>query len=375
MIKRRLLAIPALTILAACTSLTAQVRGRVVDDQDRPVAGAQVSLGSFPSLPEEGEPQVLESDANGEFDGAVSFRSRSGAYVRALDPDLGRGGIAYFNRRREPVTIVVRPLTRVRGRVSYDGLPRPIRELNAPEGFRGRYLQVTRLGPSRINSKGLPVPTLEHVAYRMLDDGRFEFLLPAGTYMARAYGLHEPLTREFTVAEGGSEIDLGALEARPLPGHEIYGAPAPELHFADTRGLPNDFTLSSLRGKWVVLYFWDHRMRANSHWLPSLVRFYEERKDFRDRFEIIGVHNCDDVVTVAELDRARAWDEDDHKLEPLPFPVGIDDDEESFNAYFIARGRRRQSPSWFVVNPEGNVEFCPTVVNVADFLKSKLEAK
>ena len=370
----RLISIPALALLAACGSLTAHVRGRVVDDNDRPVPGAKVSLGTYPSTAEEPAKEVLESDANGDFSGTITFVARSGMPVRAVEPDLGRGGVAYFNRRREPVTIVVRPLTRVKGRVTFEKLPRPIREWSLREGHRWRGLQIVR--PSISPREGIQsTPNVEYVAGRRLEEGgEFEFLLPAGDYTARALGFHQPLSRDFRVAGDGQEVDLGVLEVQAIPGHEIYGAAAPELRFADARGLPKEFTLASLRGKWILLYFWDHRMRSNN-WLPGLIQFYNERKELRDRFEIIGVHNCDDVATVAELDHARFWDAEDRKPEPIPFPVVVDDEGKSFNTYFIARGRSRSVPHWFLVNPDGIVDFCPGAYNPAELLKSKIDLK
>ena len=83
---------------------------------------------------------------------------------------------------------------------------------------------------------------------------------------------------------------------------------------------------------------------------------------------------CDDVLTVSDLNQARIWDDDDHRPEPIPFPVFVDDDGKTFKAYGIERGRDRQAPSTFLIDPEGKIELPFETNGPVQFLKSKLEA-
>jgi peroxiredoxin len=167
-----------------------------------------------------------------------------------------------------------------------------------------------------------------------------------------AYGGGKPLIHAFEVRHGEEEVDLGTLAVEPYQYQTLIGRPAPDLHIADARGVPKDFKLSSLRGKWVALFFWNHRMEANGHILPAYAELYETRKDARDRFEIIVVHNSDDVLTVGDYDRA-VWRKE---IPKFSMPLVIDDREKSFETYGLERGPQfRTAPSEFLVDPEGNV--------------------
>jgi hypothetical protein len=363
------LGLPILVVatVTACTSLTADVRGRVVDEEGRPFGGAQVFLSTYPTPTDILKP-VLQTNADGEFHGEVTFLSHGGSPVLVVDAERSVGGLARFNRRREPVTIVVQPLSRVRGRVSYEKIPKPLRVF-AEEGMRGRWVSIGR--PYAIAPDELRSHPLERVASTQLEDGRFEFLLPPGEYQAEVHGLHEAIVQRFKVDREQKTVDVGTWEAKPLPEHEIYGAPAPELRFADARGIAKEGGLAALKGKWVLLYLWDHRMVANN-WLPALIRFYTEHPEYRDRLEIVGVHNCDDVLSVMELEGRRAWATRMSEWQAIPFPVGIDDDEKTPNAYGMVRGRRRGSPHVALIDPEGIVTFNPNAYNIVTLLKSKL---
>jgi peroxiredoxin len=360
--------LPVLTLLllAACSSLTAKVRGRVVDELGQPMAGAKISLGGFPSVDDLDDEVLLETDANGEFSGLVTFRSGSGTPVRAMAPDGRIGGVGHINRRREPVTIVMRRLSPVQGLVRFDRLS---------PGVRGRLEKDEEVpfGKSRVlvgrprvveRLKG-PETVYDYVATGSLDRGRFEFLLEPGTYRVQISGLFEVIHKEFTVSAAGEPVDLGELEAKPHSSFVLFGEPAPELKLADARGIPRDFQWSSMRGKTVLLYFWDHRMRKN--WTYAIEECYRAYPD-RDRFEIIAIHNSDDVVTVADLDRELEFD----GKTPVPFPVAVDDAGKTFDAFGLVRGHARSRPRIVIVGPDGTVELWPSGLSPLNFLQLKL---
>jgi len=379
MFMRRLLCLsifaPAL-LLACSSSMSAKVQGRVVDEENRPVPGVRLSMGWFSSLGEESGMPFLESDANGEFKGTLGLTSHHRGPLLALDPERRRGGLAILGWTPEPVTIVLKPLTRVRGRVSYERLPEAVRAWNARrrEGSNLPCVTVSAPVPDDIIFPNRLGPPMGLVARRSLAAGDFEFHLPAGEYSVMVSGFHNPLVRPLHIKESERDVDLGVLEVEPYEGHKLSGADAPEIHVNADTAPHMGLTLGDLRGKWVLLFFWDHRMRFNAHWLPELIRLYNERRADRAKFEIIAIHNCDDVLTVSELFRARFWDDEGRQPEPIPFPVFVDDDEKTFKAYGIGRGMFRRAPSWFMVDPQGKIELPFDTGDPVRFLKSKLDS-
>ena len=284
--------------------------------------------------------------------------------LRALDPGGKWGGTAHINRHRKPVTITVYPLMRVDGRVSFEKMPPSLRKWNErAEGFRGSSVVVRR---KRLMVDGNP-SAAEYVASGPLRDGRFEFYLPAGEYELLTSARIEPVP--FSVASG-RESDLGVLEALPTARQALYDAPAPALKLADARGIPTDFHWSSVRGRWVILYFWDHRNRANP-WLQGLIDAWTSWSEHRDQFEFIAVHNSDSVLTVNDLERILQWETENPRI---PFPVAIDDGEKTFNAYAIERGLPRRANCLFVINPDGRVEFTQGGPPV-EYVRRKLEPR
>jgi hypothetical protein len=347
--------IPLVALAAACSAISVDVRGRVVDAENNPLPGARIVLWSFPTADPASRPS-LEADGDGAFDGTLPLPPMTGMYVMAYDKNGTVGGFAPL-KDGEDVTIVAQPLTVVKGRVTYEKLPKPIREY-PPGTWNHVYLQ--RSGEKYRMFAGGP-----------LTGGEFSFRLPPGDYSVQVFGLHVPILKTVHV-EGGGEIDLGTLVAVAHKGNEIIGSPAPELSFVDARGIALEGGLAALKGKWVVLIFWDHRMRQNAHWLKSLMKFYSERPELRDRMKFVGVHNGDDVLTVAELERARLWDNGHHPTAAIPFPVGIDKDEKTFNAYGLVRGPARSSPVVLLLDPEGVVTFHPDSHDIIRLVKSKL---
>ena len=352
----RILPLLAIPLVAACSASSVDVRGRVVDVDNNPVPGARVVLWSFPTAAPETRPS-LEADADGAFEGNLPLPPMTGMYVMAYDKEGALGGFAPL-KEDEAITIVAHPLAVVKGRVTYENLPKPIREYPTLSAWNHVYVQ--RSGEKHRLFAGGPLTR----------DG-FSFRLPPGDYSLQIFGYHIPILKTVHVENGG-EVDLGTLVAVAHKGHEVVGSPAPELSFVDARGIALEGGLAALKGKWVVLFLWDHRMRENPYLLSSLIKFYRERPELRDRMEIVGVHNCDDVLTVVDLERARKRDNGHHPTAEIPFPVGIDEDEKTFNAYGIVRGPTRYAPYVFLVDPEGVVSFNPDSHNIIALLKSKL---
>lgn len=109
--------------------------------------------------------------------------------------------------------------------------------------------------------------------------------------------------------------------------HLTDGKPAPDFTLRDRNG--QEVTLSSLRGKWVVVYFWGSWDQRSLNGLAAMKRAYEKHKD---RLEIVGVA-CNDLPAKWEeaIDRyALPWINviDPYDVEPnesvcLRFGVGL----------------------------------------------------
>jgi thiol-disulfide isomerase/thioredoxin len=356
-----------LVAAAGARAADREVRGRVVDEAGRPVADAAVGCfwrANGPSRDTAGKPYDLTRDENvrafwghlGQMEPAGTKEPvRTGAggrfslaasesypFVMAMDRERRRGGVAVLPKGKEgePVEIRVGPLVRVRG--SFEGPGTGQRPY-----WTHVYVHVPE-DPTR------PLDSTRLVSCGSFD-ARFAFSLPPGRYTLQAYSqfadrdlLEGELIPDRSIALEGDtrEVDLGRLGFSP---HRIgvrtmeakakeagtwwdhtkhYGERPPRWHVTDARGVSKDVQLSDLRGKWVLVDFWGFGcVPCLKRGLPKLVKFYEDHKDQRDRFEILAI--CVDpdgeVKSMAEIDR---------RLEPivqhvwggkrLPFPVLLD---------------------------------------------------
>ena len=88
-------------------------------------------------------------------------------------------------------------------------------------------------------------------------DGEIEYPLPPGTWNLRMYGQGIIAKKEKLVTNADEPIhDLGKINFEVDAMVKLRGKPAPELTIVDKRGVDNDFKLSDLKGKWVLLEFW-----------------------------------------------------------------------------------------------------------------------
>ena len=81
-----------------------------------------------------------------------------------------------------------------------------------------------------------------------------------------------------------------------------------------------------------------------------MMKFYEEHKDQRDKFEILAFHDAR-AKTFAELDeKLKPIIADKWGGKPLPFPILLDATEETIKAWEI-----RAFPTIIVIDPEGKL--------------------
>ena len=333
--KNLLVAAIALACIGCANYMKVEVEGRVVDEAGRPVPGAKVTTAPW-TIPNASQQVVFAvTDDEGRFSATLP-RSMGGnqALFARLDDDRRGGFVAFQGDRGSELRIVVQPLLEVRAEIDQSLIPASIRAW-------GPSVNATSTStlPALVATNEWWQPSSSSVTWR----------LPAGRYTLTAYGAGQPATQSFEVSD--RDVDLGAIEIEPYKWQELLERPAPELRVADARGVPKNFKLSSLRGKWVALVFWNHRMEANPHILPAYADLYESRTDMRDRFEILVVHQSDDVLTINDLETA-LWRKDVR----LPMPVIIDDTEKTFEAYGLERGPMfRSAPQEFLIDPQGRV--------------------
>ena len=116
----------------------------------------------------------------------------------------------------------------------------------------------------------------------------------------------------------------------------VEGAEAPDFTLKDLAG--NDFSLSSLRGKYVVLDFWGSWCGWCIKGIPDMKKYYTK---YKDRMEIVGV-DCRDTE--------EKWKAAVEKYE-LPWLHVRNTDEADITVKYGIQGY----PTKIVVDPEGRV--------------------
>jgi len=115
------------------------------------------------------------------------------------------------------------------------------------------------------------------------------------------------------------------------------GDKAPDFMLYDTDG--NQFALSSLRGKYVLLVFW-------GTWCPPCIRSIPRMKEFYEEFQ----HEVE-IVGVAIRERSvEHWRAEVQRLE-LPWINVINDDLSAVNRLYQLRG----VPTRLLISPDGTI--------------------
>lgn len=391
------------------------VEGRVVDEQGQPVLAFDAAHywsangrqwndeGNAPELrtdqeiaefwDDEGQMLPWPEASVDKLDGG-RFRCRfrrvyTTNCIYAMDPGQKRGGYVTVKRDQppSPVTITLAPLARVFGEVSCS-------EAGKTPGWT--CVRVHTTGDFD-NCKILTTCGSMR--------GRFSFLLPPGVYDFAVYSespdAHMPKPDErqdapddmppylggirVHVSPGQSELDLGTLDVRltTIGRYQVAGQwgnfrdhfckQPPPLEFSDARGVERSFQLADLRGKWVVLDFWDlHCGPCIARSIPELMSFYGRHEEQRDRFEIVSI--CADwgdrLKTIEQFETAAKPFVAKHWGGKLPeFPILIDPGGKTRASYGV-----QGVPLLLLVDPEGrlvNVETQP----VLTYLEARLQGE
>lgn len=368
-----------------------EIRGRVLDQNGKPVANVDVSFAWSANGPPNGKNGNLydfETAAGRKFKldnhgkmfplGDIEHPTRTRAdgrfsinllpyrhHLLAIDRAHDRGALAILPAERHDAEIEMRlaPLVRVKGLVQGPAL-----------GQRTEAVAMMHI-------VGDPARPLD--ATTLANDwtlgGRLQFSLPPGRYRLKVYNSPgdgsedasvEP-DKELLLTNNSPEIDLGVLRLSPyklrVTGRiarsqaagtwgdctKHYGEIPPRWNVVDARGVKADAQISDFKGKWVLAYFWGFGCTpCLKHRIPQLIKFYEDHRAQRDRFEIVAL--CMDpegrLKSMADFDKeaqplvAHVW------KKPLPFPVLLDPTFKTWERYGL--------PAWgilILIDPQGRM--------------------
>jgi protocatechuate 3,4-dioxygenase beta subunit len=170
------------------------VFGMVVDEANRPIAGASVTLGGASAVGMTAEGRDTKTDARGDY---VFLGVDPGFYVLAVEAKGYAPKTTSDIRLDEPTDIMLTSASLVRGRVL-------VRETNAPPpSYSVRAL------PESLQGSGGLFGQLQGIERRRFADpeGKFELGLPAGAYTLEAYAPALTPGRVSITVEAGRTTD------------------------------------------------------------------------------------------------------------------------------------------------------------------------
>jgi peroxiredoxin len=140
-----------------------------------------------------------------------------------------------------------------------------------------------------------------------------------------------------------SKVSEKEREEKAIARKEMIDKPAPDFTLKDING--NDFSLSSLRGKYVVLDFWGSWCWGCLESFPNMKKYYTTHPD---EFEIVGI---------AFKDKPDAWRKVVLEKHTLPW-INVFDDNDIHDKYNVTF-----APTYVLIDKEGVIVDFPSFDN------------
>ena len=313
------------------------IRGRVIDEAGKPLAGITLSTSWYkaegkPWLPSAG---VVKTDPEGQFRLELTFYYGRSESLCAIDFETKRGGLAAVGPKSpdEPITIQAGPLVQVHGKYV-------CKDLGTPVGWT--------------NSMFMSMPENWRIAQNMTEQSEFSVLLPPGRYSLQGYGGSDVAQhrRELTLTPDQLDVDLGEIDLAASQIAKLKGKPAPLLEPTDVRGVSKGVQIADYKGKWVALEFWGHWCGpCVAGAIPKMMEIYDDHADERDNYQVLTVHSSSGGDSFAMVDE---------KLVPIvrdvwggrmmPFPILLDTEGKIQKTFGVSHW-----PTTVLFDPEGKL--------------------
>jgi peroxiredoxin len=160
----------------------------------------------------------------------------------------------------------------------------------------------------------------------------------------------EDLVRRIRVDAEQQQKRLASAASRA---NELMNSPAPDFSLTLVGGGKLD--ASALKGKTVVLHFWDYRDAPLSepYGQTGYLEFLFSQKK-KMNVEVVGVSTNPDLQTPENLGRGRRSARKLSEFMNLTYPIGHDDGA-LLEAFGDPRDAKGQLPLWIVLNSDGKV--------------------
>jgi hypothetical protein len=292
------------------------IKGVVVDSGGNPVRGAMVDRNwlSRSGGRLEPDPNPAWTDATGRFEFTYPV-DRFPEFLSVIDHVRGLGSLKMLTNPPEKgvFKMVAEPLAKIKIKLSFDGL-----EVDDVSMFFIKDGESTSATAWATDVRDV------------------EILVPHGDYMLSLGGRQTNHVRRKVSLKPGETTALDDVEMKLTGLARSVGQQALPLSISDAIGVPKDFMLTDLKGKWVLMQFWAPGSGMSYYReLPEFKEFYNSHRDLHDQFEIIAFHKNTREISLEELKVLMAPLEKRHWGGKLPFPIVMDKDLETTRRYGV----------------------------------------
>jgi thiol-disulfide isomerase/thioredoxin len=370
--------------VAMTVSLLPAIRGRVRDQEGRPLAGVRVGRAvcsaevlleghdELRMLPHYGDSAIVETDDEGRFVIAPEVfinsgeANRAGEYRPPATLCLADREFRHFAFRLIDLSGPVEPLDVTIGPGREVHIPIEWSPNISPPGALG-YLSLALSDRPDISKDGHPVMFKTLFRGSSSVTGSAKLMLPEGKYTlsvvsedTETHALLGEARQQLLVPPGTVPLVQRALRLEPTFHQGLVGKPAPEIEAADL-DTGRVLHLSDFRGKVVVLDFWGYWCGPCVGSMPRLIQL---RQQFQGQpLEIVALHD-QSVQSRSEYDRRIAavrkdlWNNEDlpfHVLLDRPDPTKAHDRYSEGTGLTCSRYRIEEFPTTFVIDQQGRV--------------------